>query len=94
MMPARRGWIFAAADLVVDAFFGGGLSRDIEGAAQARHRQDEQVGKPVLAVDLPSGIDGETGAVRGIAVKARRTVTFAARKPGHFSCLAAPFAAR
>ena len=71
------------ADLVIDALFGGGLSRDIEGAAKAAIEKTNMSGKPVLAVDLPSGIDGETGAVRGIAVKATRTVTFAARKPGH-----------
>ncbi len=71
------------ADLVIDALFGGGLSRDIEGAAKAAIERTNMTGKPVLAVDLPSGIDGETGTVRGIAIRATRTVTFAARKPGH-----------
>lgn len=71
------------ADLVIDALFGGGLSRDIEGSAKAAIEKSNMTGKPVLAVDLPSGIDGETGAVRGIAIRATRTVTFAARKPGH-----------
>ena len=74
---------FAKADLIIDALFGGGLARDIDGAAKAAIDRLNLSGKPVLAVDLPSGIDGETGAVRGIAVKASRTITFAARKPGH-----------
>ncbi|EIM29497.1 bifunctional ADP-dependent NAD(P)H-hydrate dehydratase/NAD(P)H-hydrate epimerase [Microvirga lotononidis] len=71
------------ADLIVDALFGTGLSRDLDGAT--RHAVDRMngSGRPILAVDLPSGIDGGTGAVRGIAVKAVRTVTFAARKPCH-----------
>lgn len=74
---------FQEADLIVDALFGTGLSRDLDGAA--RHVVDRMngSGRPILAVDLPSGIDGDTGEVRGIAVKAARTVTFAARKPCH-----------
>jgi hydroxyethylthiazole kinase-like uncharacterized protein yjeF len=82
---------FAKADLIVDALFGGGLSRDIDGVAKALIERLNLSGRPVLAVDLPSGIDGETGAVRGIAVKATRTVTFAARKPGHFLLLGRAF---
>ena len=79
----RKRRSFADADLIIDALFGTGLARDLDGAA--RHAVDRMngSGQPILAVDLPSGIDGDTGAVRGIAVKAARTVTFAARKPCH-----------
>ncbi len=76
----------SAADLVVDALFGAGLSRDLDGAAL---RCVEAVnafarrGKPVLSVDIPSGVDGETGAVRGAAVEASASVTFFRLKPGH-----------
>ena len=75
------------ADLIIDALFGAGLSRDLSGEAR---RIVEHVnawrantGNIVLAVDVPSGIDGNTGAVRGVAVEADRTVTFFRRKPGH-----------
>lgn len=74
---------FNEADLIVDALFGTGLARDLEGAARAAVERMSASGKPILAVDLPSGVDGETGQVRGMAVKAARTVTFAARKPCH-----------
>ncbi|QRM31487.1 NAD(P)H-hydrate dehydratase [Microvirga sp. VF16] len=90
---AARGWKgevgaaetapFHEADLIVDALFGTGLSRDLDGAAGHVVDRMNGSGKPILAVDLPSGIDGDTGGVRGIAVKAARTVTFAARKPCH-----------
>jgi ADP-dependent NAD(P)H-hydrate dehydratase / NAD(P)H-hydrate epimerase len=74
---------FQEADLIIDALFGTGLSRNLDGAA--RHAVDRMngSGRPILAVDLPSGVDGDTGEMRGIAVKAARTVTFAARKPCH-----------
>lgn len=74
---------FHDADLVVDALFGTGLARDLEGAARRTVERMNAAGRPILAVDLPSGIDGDTGAVRGAAVRASRTVTFAARKPCH-----------
>ncbi|MFO1068012.1 MAG: NAD(P)H-hydrate dehydratase [Geminicoccaceae bacterium] len=69
--------------LVVDALFGAGLSRDLDGAARRTVCRLGELGKQVVAVDVPSGIDGTTGAVRGAAPMAALTVTFARLKPGH-----------
>src|SRR6185295_9661306 len=71
------------AGLLVDALFGSGLDRDLEDEARAVVERINAARRPVLSVDIPSGIDGDTGQERGAAVKATRTVTFATRKPGH-----------
>jgi hydroxyethylthiazole kinase-like uncharacterized protein yjeF len=73
----------ADADLVIDALFGAGLARDLAAAARRAVEVVAAAAAPVLAVDLPSGIDGATGQVRGAAVRASETVTFCRRKPGH-----------
>jgi hydroxyethylthiazole kinase-like uncharacterized protein yjeF len=70
-------------DLIVDALFGAGLSRNLDGAAHAMVEAVNASGRPVLAVDVPSGLDGDTGQIRGVAVEARETVTFVALRPGH-----------
>ncbi|MGU3493823.1 NAD(P)H-hydrate dehydratase [Xanthobacteraceae bacterium A53D] len=70
-------------DLIVDALFGAGLTRDLVGEGFALVARMAASGKPIIAVDLPSGVDGATGAVRGIAAQAVETVTFFRRKPGH-----------
>lgn len=70
-------------DLVIDALFGAGLARDLDGAARRVVERINASGRPALAVDIPSGIDGDTGEARGAAVRAAWTVTFARRKPGH-----------
>lgn len=69
--------------LVIDGLFGAGLSRDVEGAASAAIRRLNGGNCRVLAIDLPSGVSGDDGQVKGAAVKADRTVTFFRRKPGH-----------
>jgi hydroxyethylthiazole kinase-like uncharacterized protein yjeF len=69
--------------VIVDALFGAGLSRPVEGLPRAMIAAMNQATAPVIAVDLPSGINGTTGAVMGSAVEADRTVTFFRRKVGH-----------
>lgn len=71
------------ADLLIDTLFGAGLSRDLDGEARTAVERMNASGMPILAVDIPSGIDGDTGQVRGVAIRAARTITFARRKPGH-----------
>ena len=71
------------AALVIDALFGGGLSRPIEGAAAAMLKAVGESGLPVCVVDLPSGVSGATGEVLGFAARADLTVTFFRKSPGH-----------
>ncbi|HEU5307021.1 MAG TPA: NAD(P)H-hydrate dehydratase [Acidimicrobiia bacterium] len=73
---------FAAADVVVDAMYGTGFRGTLDGDAAWVVEQLEAFDGEVVAVDIPSGVDGLTGTFWGPTVRATRTVTFAARKPG------------
>jgi NAD(P)H-hydrate epimerase len=72
------------ADLLVDAILGSGLKRNLEGSFAEAAGQMDGSGAPVLSLDIPSGICGDTGRVLGCAVRADRTITFVGLKSGLF----------
>lgn len=90
---AAKGWKFPVLPfnpqaigkpaLIIDALFGAGLNRPVKGEPHEMIEAINANGAPVLAVDLPSGINGTSGAVMGVAINAAETVTFFRRKPAH-----------
>ena len=90
---AARGWKYPVLPfnpqaigkpaLIIDALFGAGLNRPVKGDPLEMIEAVNANGAPVLAVDLPSGINGTSGAVMGAAINAAETVTFFRRKPAH-----------
>jgi ADP-dependent NAD(P)H-hydrate dehydratase / NAD(P)H-hydrate epimerase len=90
---AARGWKYPVLPfnpqaigkpaLIIDALFGAGLSRNVEGEPRDMIEAINANGAPVLAVDLPSGVNGTTSAIMGVAVRATETVTFFRKKPAH-----------
>ncbi len=80
--PAAARRAIGRADLVVDAVLGTGFQGAWEGAGTELVTMLTAAGAVVLAVDIPSGVDGRTGEIRGAAVRADHTVTFAAPKTG------------
>src|SRR3954465_4562971 len=90
---AARGWKYPVLPfnpqaigrpaLIIDALFGAGLNRPVKGEPHDLIEAINDNGAPVLAVDLPSGINGTSGAVMGVAVRATETITFFRRKPAH-----------
>src|SRR3954451_5440884 len=76
-VPMDKTWA-----LIVDGLFGIGLARDIAGDFAKLVRYTNGQGCPVLALDIPSGIDADSGRVLGFAVRATHTITFIGLKPG------------
>lgn len=79
LMPAALD----GAELVVDGIFGAGLARPVEGMARAVIEAIGERRMPVVAIDIPSGVDGASGEIRGVAPHAAVTVTCFRKKPGH-----------
>ena len=75
--------ILEGAGIVIDAIFGAGLSRPLDGKALALVEALKARRIPTCAVDIPSGLDGASGMVLGAAAPADLTVTFFRKKPGH-----------
>ena len=79
---------FKGVDLVIDALFGTGLTRDLDQRTimlvERLNKWRRETGQNIVSVDIPSGVDGTTGGIRGGAVEADTTVTFFRVKTGHF----------
>ncbi len=75
--------LLGEAELVIDALFGAGLGRALDGVAREVVEEINARGVPCVAVDVPSGVHGDSGRILGAAPRARLTVTFCRRKPGH-----------
>jgi NAD(P)H-hydrate epimerase len=80
--PVRLDTLLAGADWLVDGLLGTGLTRPVEGALRIVIEAVNRSGKPVLALDLPSGLDADRGVPLGAAVRATLTATFVAPKLG------------
>ncbi len=78
-----EAYLPATGDVVVDALFGAGLTRDVPEIVAEMIRKVAEAQVPVVAVDLPSGLCGRRGVPLGAAFEADHTVTFMTRKPGH-----------
>ena len=81
--PAFAAWCLEA-DVMVDALFGIGLSRPVEGDALIAVHMMNTCDIPVVSADIPSGVETDTGRVLGAAVEAAATVTFTLPKAGHY----------
>jgi len=82
-VEAARPSALQGAELIVDALFGAGLARPLAGPTLALVEAMAERQAPVVAVDLPSGVSGDTGQIMGGAAAAALTVTFFRKKPGH-----------
>jgi NAD(P)H-hydrate epimerase len=80
--PAALSPLLADTDWLVDGLLGTGLSRPVEGPLRTVIEAMNHSGKPILALDLPSGLDADTGQPLGLAVRAHATATFVAAKLG------------
>ena len=76
-LPAAHDW-----GLVVDGIFGTGMEREVSGRHAEWVAAINRLAAPVLAIDVPSGLQSDTGRIMGCAVRARHTITFIALKPG------------
>lgn len=88
----KAAWpVFTEAPLIVDALFGTGLTRTIEDPFRAVIEAANDADTPKLAVDIPSGLDADTGDILGVCIRADSTVTFVAAKPGFFQAAGPTF---
>jgi len=74
---------FSGCGLIVDALFGTGLDRKVEGIHREVIELINDSGIDILAIDIPSGVNSDTGQIMGTAIEASRTITFGYLKPGH-----------
>ncbi|RPI42130.1 MAG: NAD(P)H-hydrate dehydratase, partial [Betaproteobacteria bacterium] len=80
LVPSERRW-----DFVIDGLFGIGLTRELTDKPAELVSFINELGMPVLAIDVPSGLEADSGRVMGRAVRADHTVTFLGLKPGLFT---------